>query len=79
MQAKTFDQIITEAGVQPDPGPATAHWISALQLFSTGNYVGAQKELDQLVSMEGGPSSKWVNRYVRDFYERCKRKLAASR
>jgi S1-C subfamily serine protease len=70
-------EFLNQAGVHPDPGPATAHWISALQLFSARNYAGAQKELDQLIGMQGGPSSKWVNRYVRDFYERCKRKLTA--
>lgn len=72
-------EFLNQAGIHPDPGPATAHWVSALQLFSAGNYAGAQKELDQLISMQGGPSSKWVNRYVRDFYERCKRKLTANR
>jgi serine protease Do len=68
---------LKQAGVKPDPGPETVHWINGLKLFSEKKYTDAQKEIGQAIDLQGGRSAKWANPYVLEFYDRC-RKMAGS-
>jgi S1-C subfamily serine protease len=49
--ARTF---LAEAGIAPDPGPATAIWIDALQAYAEHDYHEARRKLTVLIEMQAG-------------------------
>jgi S1-C subfamily serine protease len=49
--AKAF---LEEVGVTPDPGPATAAWVDALQAFAERDYDEARRKLTLLIEMQAG-------------------------
>jgi S1-C subfamily serine protease len=65
--------LLNQAGIHPDPGSLSTHWMSGLNLFSQGQYAAAEKEFQKIIDLQGGPGSKWASPYVTDMLRLCEK------
>ena len=46
-------EFLKQAGVTPDPGPVTAHWLAGQALYASEKYAEAAKEFEEVARLQG--------------------------